>query len=263
MKRLLETTPRTKVLLSWSGGKDSAMALAALAERDDTEVVGLLTTVASAYGRVSHHGVREELMVEQAAAVGLPLHRIYLPADRCSNVRFPPTERHEVLGSVPARAGTGNTALRNEEYEALMERTMREYLARGVATVAFGDLFLADLRRYRERNLAKVGMTALFPLWGSDTRALVRSFVLRGFRARLVCVCARQLGPQFAGRSLDEDLLRDLPPGVDPCGENGEYHSFVTDGPVFRRPVPVDLGLVVQRGEQWFADLLPRTGAPA
>jgi len=162
--------------------------------------------------------------------VGLPLHSIHLPAERVDD----------------------------QEYAALMERTMREHRARGVRVVAFGDLFLADLRRYRERNLAKVGMTALFPLWGSDTGSLIRSFVAQGFRARLVCVCARRLGQQFAGRSLDPDLLRDLPPDVDPCGEHGEYHSFVTDGPGFTRPVDVVPGEVALRGEHWFADLLPR-----
>jgi uncharacterized protein (TIGR00290 family) len=217
------------VVFSWSGGKDSALALHRLRERGEHEVVSLLTTVSGEFGRVSHHGVREELMDRQAEAIGIPLHKLYLPADRC----------------------------RNEDYERLMGTTMLEYLGAGVRTVVFGDIFLEDLRRYREGNLARAGMSALFPLWGGDTTGLLHEFFRAGFAARLVCVCAKKLGRSFAGRALDADLLADLPLDVDPCGENGEYHSFVTGGPIFANPVRVVPGEVVLRDVRWFADLLP------
>jgi len=226
---------REKVLLSWSGGKDSAMALYELRRSARYEVVALLTTVASEFDRVSHHGVRVELLERQAAAVGVALHKLYLPRDRCTN----------------------------EEYEALMERTMREYCAAGVSAVAFGDIFLEDLRAYRERNLARVGMRGVFPIWHRDTTELVRTFIGLGFRAYLACVDGTKLGQGFCGRAIDGHLLRDLPAEVDPCGENGEFHFFVYDGPIFRRPVPVTVGEVVARDIRYFADLLPgdRPGA--
>ena len=214
------------VVLSWSGGKDSAMALYELRRRGDYEVVGLLTTVARQFQRVSHHGVRVELLREQAAAVGVPLHELHLP-DPCSNA----------------------------DYEALMERTMLDYGAQGVRTIAFGDLFLADLRAYRERNLARVGMRGLFPIWHRDTTELIRTFIGLGFEAHLVCVDGTKLDRAFAGRAIDATLLRDLPPGVDPCGENGEFHSFVHAGPIFRRPVDVEVGEIVARDGRHFADL--------
>ena len=218
-----------RVALSWSGGKDSAMALYELRGSGGYEVVALLTTVAREFERVSHHGVRVELLEQQAAAVGVPLHKLYLPPDRCTN----------------------------EEYEALMERTMLDFCARGIRTVAFGDIFLADLRAYRERNLAKVGMRGLFPIWHRDTAELVRTFISLGFRAHLACVDGAKLGREFAGRAIDATLLRDLPPEVDPCGENGEFHSFVYDGPIFHRPVGVTVGEVVARDSRYFADLVP------
>ena len=218
-----------RVILSWSGGKDSAMALYELRRSGDYEVIALVTTVAREFERVSHHGVRVELLEEQAAAVGVALHKLYLPPDRCTN----------------------------EEYEALMERTMLDFWARGVRTVAFGDIFLADLRAYRERNLAKVGMRGLFPIWHRDTAELMRTFIGLGFRARLACVDGTKLGREFAGRTIDAALLSDLPSEVDPCGENGEFHSFVYDGPIFRRPVRVAVGEVVARDSRYFADLVP------
>src|SRR5439155_628252 len=162
-------------------------------------------------------------------AVGVALHKLYLSRDRCTN----------------------------EEYEALMERTMREYCAAGVSAVAFGDIFLEDLRAYRERNLARVGMRGVFPIWHRDTTELVRTFIGLGFRAYLACVDGTKLGQGFCGRAIDGTLLRDLPAEVDPCGENGEFHSFVYDGPIFRRPVPVTVGEVVARDIRYFADLLP------
>ncbi|MBI2881159.1 MAG: diphthine--ammonia ligase [Candidatus Tectomicrobia bacterium] len=225
---------KEKIVLSWSGGKDSALALFELRRSGRYEIHSLLTTVAGGYDRVSHHGVRAELLERQAAAVGAPLHKLYLPADRCSN----------------------------QDYEAAMEEAMLGYKEDGVRTVAFGDIFLRDLREYRERNLAKVGMSALFPIWGRDTAEMARTFIGLGFKAYLCCVDARKLGEGFAGRAMDADLVRDLPEGVDPCGENGEFHSFVYDGPVFRRPVGVGVGEVVLRDVRYFADLLPVDALP-
>ena len=219
-------------MLSWSGGKDSAMALHELRKAGDFEMAGLLTTVAETYERVSHHGVRVELLEQQAAAVGLPLHKLYLPHERCTN----------------------------EIYETIMKSAMLHHREQGIRRIAFGDIFLADLRAYRERNLATVDMTALFPIWHRDTRELVRSFIDLGFKARLVCVDGGKLGREFAGRAIDADLIRDLPHGVDPCGENGEFHSFVYDGPIFRHSVRVTVGEVVQRDTRFFADLLPASG---
>jgi uncharacterized protein (TIGR00290 family) len=224
-----------QVVLSWSGGKDSAMALFELQRSGDHEVVGLLTTVARDFKRVSHHGVRVELLEQQAAAVGVALHKLYLPADRCTN----------------------------EEYEGLMERTMLDFRASGIGAVAFGDIFLTDLRAYRERNLARVGMRGLFPIWHRDTTELMRHFIELGFQARLVCVDGTKLGRELAGRAIDTTLLLDLPPEVDPCGENGEFHSFVYDGPIFRWPIRVTVGEVVSRDDRHFADLLPNEPWPS
>ena len=220
---------RIPVLLSWSGGKDSALALHALRADPRYAVVGLLTTVAEEFERVSHHGVRTELLECQAAAAGLPLRVVRLP---------------------PGEVGM-------DHYAALMADAMARCRAEGIGHVAFGDLFLAELRAYRERNLALAGMQGLFPLWGSDTAALLGRFDALGFEARLSCVDGRVLGREFAGRALNAALAAEFPPGVDPCGEHGEYHSFVTAGPVFSRPVPVAVGTVVERDVRWFADLLP------
>jgi len=220
---------KDKVILSWSGGKDSAMALYALLQSNRYEIVSLLTTVSEQYERISHHGVRVELLEQQAAALGIPLHKLYLHQDNCSL----------------------------EDYEAVMKKVMLEYKDKDVLTVAFGDVFLQDLRDYRERNLAKVGMEAIFPIWRRDTTEIVRTFIALGFKAYLTCVDSEKLGSQFTGRPLDADLIRDLPDGVDPCGENGEYHSYVYDGPIFQRPVSISVGEVVLRDVRYFADLIP------
>lgn len=225
-----------KVVFSWSGGKDSAMALHEIRTSGRYEVVALLTTVAEAYKRISHHGVREELLQLQAAAIGLPLDIMYLPA----NSTLPCT---------------------NAQFEELMEGALARYHAAGVLVVAHGDIFLEDLRAYRERNLAKIGMRGLFPIWKRDTTELMRTFIDAGFKAYLSCVDGAKLGPTFAGRAIDDSLLRDLPAGVDPCGEYGEYHSFVYDGPIFERPVPVRVGEIVQRDNRYYADLLPHGAA--
>jgi uncharacterized protein (TIGR00290 family) len=214
-----------RALVSWSGGKDSALALHAL--RGDPRVVvdGLLTTVTDGYDRISMHGVRTELLTAQAAAVGLPVETARIP-----------------------------TACSNDRYEAVMRDALGGYAARGGQAVAFGDLFLEDVRAYRERLLAPLPLAPRFPLWGLDTRALAERFVALGFRAVLVCVDPRQLDASFCGRELDAALLAELPPSCDPCGENGEFHTFVYDGPIFARPVPIEAGEVVERDGFWFAD---------
>lgn len=221
-----------KVVLSWSGGKDSALALHALRGDDRYEVVGLLTSVSEQYKRISHHGVREELLERQAESLGLPLDRLYLPS-------------------------SAGGACSNETYEALMRDALQRYRDAGVSLVAHGDIFLEDLRAYRERNLARLGMRGVFPLWRRDTAELIRAFIDAGFRAYLSCV-ASELGAAFAGRAIDAALLDDLPTGVDPCGENGEFHSFVYHGPIFREPIDVVVGEVVRRDTRYFADLLLR-----
>ena len=216
------------ILFCWSGGKDSAMSLHTLLQQTDVRIVALLTTVTEGYERISMHGVRRELLVQQAQSIGLPLHE----------VRIPP----QCVNSI---------------YEVRMEEALRTHFDQGVRRVAFGDIFLEDLRAYRERNLARIGMTALFPIWKRDTHELVRSFHANRFRAIAVCVDRKVLDPSAAGRELDASFFADLPPGVDPCGENGEFHTFVFDGPIFSRPVEFTLGEAVQRDSFIFRDLLP------
>src|SRR3984893_2006316 len=203
------------ILFCWSGGKDSAMALHMLQQRPDVRVTALLTTVTETYERISMHGVRRELLVQQAESIGLPLHEVRIPP-QCVN----------------------------PVYEARMEEALRVHYAAGVRTVAFGDIFLQDLRAYREKNLARIGMTALFPIWKRDTRGLIRSFHAAQFRAVAVCIDPKVLDPSFAGRELDAAFFRDLPSSVDSCGENGEFHTFVFDGPIFRQPGPITIGEV-------------------
>lgn len=222
----MTTSSRPRALLSWSSGKDSAWTLLAARAQQEVEVVGLLTTVTSTFGRVSMHGVREEILERQARAVGLPLTKVSIPSP-CSN----------------------------EIYEAAMREAMTTALAAGVDHVVFGDLFLADLRAFREQNLARVGMRGVFPLFGRDTRALAEEMIDGGLRAILTCVDPRKLPPSFAGRAFDRELLRDLPADVDPCGENGEFHTCVVDGPMFAEPLPVTVGEVVTRDGFTFADL--------
>lgn len=216
------------VLMSWSGGKDSAVALHELQRSGHYEVVGLLTTVTRDYDRISIHGVRRELLARQAEALDLPLYEV----------------------SIPAEAS-------NATYETAMADALAAHRERECHTVAFGDLFLADIRAYRDALMARNGMTALYPVWGRNTRAFVGDFGDAGFRAVIACVDLDRLDESFAGRSIDRELIADLPPGVDPCGENGEFHSFVTDGPNFARPVAVVLGERVTRGRFCFRDLLP------
>ena len=226
----IDNPERTAVVMSWSGGKDSALALYELQADPRYEVVALMTSISEEFRRVSHHGVREELLEAQAEAIGLPLTKIYLPS--------------------------GNTVpCTNEVYEEIMARVMDEFRSRGVYTVGFGDLFLEDLRAWRENNLAKAGMSGVFPIWKRDTSELSRQFITMGFKAILSCVEGK-VGPGFVGRPYDDRLLDDLPEGVDPCGEYGEFHSFVHDSPGFRWPVLVEVGQTVIRDGRYYADLL-------
>jgi len=214
------------VLFCWSGGKDSAMALHALRQQSNVRITGLLTTVTETYDRISMHGVRRSLLVRQAESLGLPLHEVKIPP-QCVN----------------------------PVYEAQMRDALLQEKKNGVGEVAFGDIFLQDLREYRERNLAQVEMTAIFPIWKRDTRELARDFCAKGFRAIAVCIDSKKLGREFAGRELDEAFFRDLPVGVDPCGENGEFHTFVYDGPIFSSAIAVERGEVVERDGFYFCDL--------
>jgi uncharacterized protein (TIGR00290 family) len=216
------------VLFCWSGGKDSAMALHVLQSAQSHRVTALLTTVTEEFDRISMHGVRRALLERQAASIGLPLHAVLIPP-QCVNAT----------------------------YEARMNEALNEHLGRGVRRVAFGDIFLEDLRVYREQNLARIGMEALFPIWKRDSRELTHEFLRLGFQAVTVCVDPRVLDSSFAGRILDESFFADLPPGVDPCGENGEFHTFVFDGPVFQEPIQFVIGEKVLRDGFYFCDLLP------
>ncbi len=218
---------RPQALLCWSSGKDSAWTLHLLRQRREVDVVGLLTTINEAHARVAMHAVRLALLEAQAEAVGLPLWQVPIPSP-CSN----------------------------QEYEAAMGEAMRKALAAGVTVMAFGDLFLEDIRRYREQQLAGTGLTPIFPIWGLPTGALARDMVAAGLKARLTCVDPKQLPASFAGREFDSALLADLPSGVDPCGERGEFHTFAYAGPMFQRPVPVQSGEIVERDGFVFADLI-------
>jgi uncharacterized protein (TIGR00290 family) len=216
------------VLFCWSGGKDSAMALHVLLQDPTVRVAALLTTVTEGYERVSMHGVRRELLQRQAQSIGLPLHEVLILPE-CVNAT----------------------------YEARMEKALRIHYDQGIRKVAFGDIFLEDLRVYREKNLSRIGMTAVFPIWKRDTRELIRSFHIYNFRSVAVCVDSQVLDRSFAGRELDESFFEDLPAGVDWCGENGEFHTFVFDGPIFRHPLKFEIGGRVQRDSFVFCDLLP------
>jgi uncharacterized protein (TIGR00290 family) len=217
-----------RTLLSWSTGKDSAWSLHVLRQRPDVEVVGLFTTVNAAFDRVAMHAVRRKLLEAQAEAAGLPLHVIEIPWP-CPN----------------------------EAYEAALGAFVAAQKAQGIAAMAFGDLFLEDIRAYREAKLEGSGIAPLFPLWGRETGALAREMIAGGLQARLTCVDPKKLPARFAGRSFDAALLADLPEGVDPCGENGEFHTCVFAGPMFAHAIDVRLGAVQERDGFVFADLLP------
>ncbi len=216
-----------KVLLSWSSGKDSAWALHVLRQQG-MEVVGLLTTVNTNFNRVAMHGTRQVLLQAQAEAAGLPLYEVPLPWP-CSN----------------------------EIYEQAMAAACTSAIERGVNALAFGDLFLEDVRRYREERLRGTGLESIFPLWGRNTRELVAEMIDGRLRARIVCVDPTKVSAEFVGLDLDHDLLRRLPPTVDPCAENGEFHTFAYAGPMFRRAIEIEAGEQVTRDGFVFADVLP------
>ena len=218
-----------KTIMSWSGGKDSSLALYHILQSKNFDVLALLTTITKDYGRISMHGVRCELLEQQVASLGLTLDQIFL--------------------SVHAN---------NAEYEAKLEEKLRFYQNQGVSHVAFGDIFLEDLRLYREKNLARIGLQGLFPIWKRDTTELMREFLDLGFRAIVTCVDTRVLDASFSGREIDDSFLADLPNSVDPCGENGEFHSFVFAGPIFRNQIHFEAGEKVIRDEYFcFCDLIP------
>ena len=215
-----------RVAISWSSGKDSAWSLHLLRQDPSFEVVALFTTLNEQFDRVAMHAVRRELLEQQAESLGLPLWTIPLPWP-CSN----------------------------EEYESRMTSLCARAIAEGVQAMAFGDLFLTDIRAYREKQLAGTGIEPMFPVWQIPTADLARTMIASGLRAKITCVDPRVLPAEFAGRDFDSQFLADLPPTIDPCGENGEFHSFVYDAPGFRQPINVSVGEIVERDGFVFADL--------
>ena len=221
------STSLSRTLLSWSSGKDSAWTLHTLRQQGACEVVGLLTTINAAFDRVAMHGTRTSVLRAQAAAAGMPLTEVPLPWP-CSN----------------------------QQYEAAMREACAAAVRDGIEFMAFGDLYLEDVRRYREERLAGTGITPVFPLWGRDTHALVREMLDGGLRARITCVDPRKLPASFAGRELDASLLTELPPGTDPCAENGEFHTCAYAGPIFAEPISLAPGVVEQHDDFVFADFI-------
>ncbi len=220
-----------KVLFTWSGGKDSALALYELRKAGNFRILALLTTVTKDYDRISMHGVRRTLLQQQAESLGYCLEEV--PISKSAS---------------------------NEEYEARMRETLQRYVQAGVRLVAFGDVVLEEVRRHREENLSRMGMTAAFPLWGRDTAELARTFIALGFKAVVTCVDSSVLDRGFVGRPFDERFLSELPPGVDPSGENGEFHTFVYDGPIFREGLSCVPGVSVCCDNRFvFCDLIPRS----
>lgn len=219
---------KSKVLISWSTGKDSAYALHQIRQIDSYEVVGLLSTITEEYDRVSMHATRHELLKKQAEQTGLPIYPVFIPA-ACSN----------------------------EIYEARMQATLDNAIKQGITHIVFGDLFLEDIRKYRELKLATTTITPLFPLWKKETTILAKEMLSSGIKAVITCVDTAKLHSSFAGRQFDEQLLSDLPSGVDPCGEYGEFHTFVYDGPMFRQPISITTGEMVNRDGYTFCDITP------
>jgi uncharacterized protein (TIGR00290 family) len=220
---------KEKVLLAWSGGKDSALALYEILQNENYEVAALLTTVTSDYDRISMHGVRRTLLEMQAESLGLPLEEVFI---------------------------TSKTS--NEHYEDAMREVLIKYKKAGVSGVVFGDIFLEDLKKYREGNLAKIGMKGLFPLWKKDTAKLAQAFIDLGFKTIIACIDTNFLDKIFVGRTFNKEFLAELPVNIDPCGENGEFHSFVYDGPIFKKRITHDIGEVVLRENRFcYCDLIP------
>jgi uncharacterized protein (TIGR00290 family) len=216
------TISRQPVVLSWSGGKDSAMVAYHLLASQKYEIAALLTTVTEEYDRISMHGVRCELLERQAESLAIPLHKVMIPKD-CPN----------------------------EMYENRMNEAFSHFKAHGLTKIAFGDLFLEDIRQYRDERLAQAGMTGLYPIWLRDTDELVRTFIGLGFKAKLACVDTQAIDASFAGREIDASLLQDLPRSADPCGEHGEYHSFVYAGPIFRKTIDCKAGETTMRSSRF------------
>jgi uncharacterized protein (TIGR00290 family) len=230
----IENSPRKKptkepVVMSWSGGKDSTMAAYHLLTSQKYDIAALLTTVTQDYDRISMHGVRRALLERQADSLAIPLHQVMIPKD-CSN----------------------------EIYESRMREAFSHFKARGITKIAFGDLFLEDVKQYRDERLAQAGMTGVYPIWMRDTEELVRTFIGLGFKAMLACVDTQAIAASFAGREINDSLLRDLPEGADPCGEYGEYHSFVYDGPLFKYPIECEAGERTMRLSRFnYCDIVP------
>lgn len=219
---------KPKAVVSWSSGKDSAWSYHIVQQAGDYDIVGLVTTLTKPYERIAMHGVREALVDQQAVTLNLPCHKVWLPTSPCPNAVY-----EEVWGEV-----------------------LQKLKQQGVTHVIFGDLFLEDIRAYRERQMAELGLTPVFPLWGEDTKVLAHKMIEGGLRARLTCIDSKKLDKSFAGRVFDETFLKDLPDDIDPCGERGEFHTFVYDAPFFPQPLPVRLGEIVDRDGFSFADVL-------
>jgi uncharacterized protein (TIGR00290 family) len=220
---------REKILLSWSGGKDSALALYELMMNSECEIVALLTTVNEDYDRISLHGVRSSLLEHQASSLYLPIEKVMIYKD-----------------------------ISEESYESKMREVLVRHQAKGVAAVVFGDIFLESVRDRRVEKLSQIGMKAIFPLWGKDTNEMAVQLINLGFKAIVVCIDTHVLDKQFIGREYNQEFLSELPAEVDPCGENGEFHTLVYDGPIFSRPIKHELGEVVLREKRFlFCDLLP------
>jgi uncharacterized protein (TIGR00290 family) len=224
---------KKKILLSWSSGKDSAWALHVLRQQAKYEIAGLMTTFNAAFDRVAMHSTRRALVEMQAKAAGLPLVAAPIPWP-CSNA----------------------------DYESAMKRVCDQALAQDITAIAFGDLFLADVRTYRERQLKDTGLEPLFPIWEIPTQALAQEMISAGLRAKLVCVDPKQISSSFIGRDFDQAFLQDLPAAADPCGENGEFHSFVYAGPMFSHEIAIVTGEKVERDGFWFCDVLPAASVP-
>jgi uncharacterized protein (TIGR00290 family) len=219
-----------KALFSWSGGKDSALALYDALGNRDYDIVSLVTTVTGVYDRISMHGVRSALLEKQADSLGLGLEKVLIPQDAT-----------------------------NEEYELSLEKSLLKFKESGVDSVIYGDIFLEEIRKYREEHLGRLGMLGVFPIWRRDSASLARMFIDEGFKAVVVCIDSTLLDGGFAGREFDNDFLTDLPPKVDPCGENGEFHTFVYDGPIFGEMVGFEKGDIVLREDRfYYCDLLSR-----
>jgi uncharacterized protein (TIGR00290 family) len=223
-----EAISRRPLLMSWSGGKDSCMALHELTQVSTHEVAALITTITEDYDRISIHGTRRLLLERQSTSLGLRLHKVSISKNAT-----------------------------NEEYETRMAQALLVYRKLGIDTIGFGDLFLEDIRIYRERFLSRFDMKGVFPVWHRNTTEFIKDFIDLGFKAVVTCVNAELLDQSYAGRSIDREFLQSLPAGVDPCGENGEFHTFVCDGPLFWQPVRFRLGETVLRESFWFRDLVP------